>query len=187
MVNDLLKWSYQQLDGVGLDTEECDLNKVMESIKDEFYRMAQDKNITIEMELSQPTLVIDPTMLQVVLRNLTSNAIKFSDNGQKVVLWSQKQGEHIELGVKDFGMGMEKDWYQRLQNDKRPEIRKGTKGEKGTGFGLVIAKDFVEMNGGQLICESEMGKGTNFILRFPANSDNTTSQTKTSNSPVHSF
>jgi signal transduction histidine kinase len=126
-------------------------------------------------------------MLQVVLRNLTSNAIKFSDNGQKVVLWSQKQGEHIELGVKDFGMGMEKDWYQRLQNDKRPEIRKGTKGEKGTGFGLVIAKDFVEMNGGQLICESEMGKGTNFILRFPAKSDITTSQTKTSNSPVHSF
>ncbi|WP_306014202.1 MULTISPECIES: sensor histidine kinase [unclassified Allomuricauda] len=187
MVNDLLKWSYQQLDGVGMDKEECDLNKVLESIKDEFSRMAQDKNITIEMEVSQPTLVIDPTMLQVVLRNLTSNAIKFSDNGQKVVLWSQKQGEHIELGVKDFGMGMEKDWYQRLQNDKRPEIRKGTKGEKGTGFGLVIAKDFVEMNGGQLICESEMGKGTNFILRFPADSENTKSQTKTSNSPVHSL
>ncbi|MBA4746293.1 MAG: sensor histidine kinase [Muricauda sp.] len=166
MVNGLLQWSHKQLDGMELDKSLCDLKSIFSSIKHEFARMAQDKDIDIELQVLHPTLLMDANMLKVVLRNLVSNAIKFTQNGQKVILWSQSNATCVEIGVRDFGVGMQSDWFERLGHDDRPEIRTGTKGEKGTGFGLVIAKDFVEMNGGKLICESEIGKGTNFILRF---------------------
>jgi len=166
MVNGLLQWSYKQLDGVKLDKTICDLEDVFNSIRQEFVRMADDKKIEIEQEVSYPELFVDENMLKVILRNLTSNAIKFSKNGQKIILWSQRNADSVEIGVRDFGIGMDTNWYSKLRNDEKPQTRKGTKGEKGTGFGLLIAKDFVEMNGGEMICDSELDKGTNFILRF---------------------
>jgi len=166
MVNGLLQWSYKQLDGMEVDKSVCELEQVFGNIAHEFERLANDKKINIELQVSQAKLLIDENMLMVILRNLISNAIKFSPSGQKIILWSKRNGEYIDLGVKDFGVGMNTDWFKDLQKDGRPQTRKGTDGEKGTGFGLLIAKDFVEMNGGELICESEVDKGTNFILRF---------------------
>ena len=166
MVNGLLQWSHKQLDGMELDKSLCELKSIFSAIRHEFARMARDKDIDIELQVLHPTLLMDVNMLKVVLRNLVSNAIKFTRNGQKVILWSQSNATCVEIGVRDFGIGMQNDWLERLGHDDRPETRTGTQGEKGTGFGLVIAKDFVEMNGGILICESEIGKGTNFILRF---------------------
>lgn len=166
MVNGLLQWSYKQLDGVTLDKKICNLEDVFNSIKHEFERTSADKKIDIELSISYPELLIDENTLKVVLRNLISNAIKFSKNGQKIIVWSKSNSDNIEIGVRDFGMGMDIDWFKKLENDGRPQTRTGTKGEKGTGFGLLIAKDFVEMNGGEMICESEINKGTNFILRF---------------------
>lgn len=166
MVNGLLQWSYKQLEGVKLNKKNCDLNLVLSSIKKEFERMAEDKKITIELNISHPELFIDENMLKVALRNLTSNAIKFSEKGQKIILWSQNNSGKIEIGVRDFGVGMNTDWYDRMESDGGPQTKRGTRGEKGTGFGLLIAKDFVEMNGGEIICESVINKGTNFILRF---------------------
>ncbi|MDF0717896.1 sensor histidine kinase [Muricauda sp. 334s03] len=166
MVNSLLQWSYKQLDGVRLEKTKCDLEGICQLIRLEFTRMAEDKNITIELSISHPVLFIDEDMLKVILRNLISNAIKFSPNGQNIIIWSQHNADSVDIGVKDFGVGMDVNWYRKLKDDKKPRTRKGTKGEKGTGFGLLITKDFVEMNGGEIICESDIGKGTNFILRF---------------------
>lgn len=166
MVNGLLQWSYKQLDGVVLKKEICNLEAIFSSIKKEFEKMAEDKKISIELQIECKAIEIDKNMLLVVLRNLTSNAIKFSQNGQKVILWSKCTNEKTELGVQDFGVGMNVDWFGNLQQKERPRTSLGTKGEKGTGFGLIIAKDFTEMNGGTLICESERDKGTNFILQF---------------------
>ncbi len=166
MVNGLLQWSYKQLDGMTVDKKVCDLEQIFGNIANEFERLANDKGVTIELQISHSKLLIDENMLNVILRNLISNAIKFSPSGQKIVLWSKRSGGYIDVGVKDFGVGMNTDWFEDLEKDGRPQTRKGTKGEKGTGFGLLIAKDFVAMNGGELICESEVDKGTNFILRF---------------------
>ncbi|GGG41688.1 hypothetical protein GCM10011414_09000 [Croceivirga lutea] len=166
MVNGLLQWSYKQLEGVTLKKENCNLASIFSSIEKEFEKMAEDKKISIELRIECEAIEIDKNMLLVVLRNLTSNAIKFSQKGQKVVLWSRCIEEQIELGVQDFGVGMSADWFDNLQQKERPKTSLGTKGEKGTGFGLIIAKDFTEMNGGILLCESEKDKGTNFILRF---------------------
>jgi len=171
MINDLLQWSYKQLDGVQLDKTICNLEDVFHAVSQEFIRMANNKNIAIELNISCRELFMDENMLKVVLRNLISNAIKFSNNGQKILVWSKCSADTVEIGVQDFGMGMDTHWFRQLKADEKPKTRRGTEGEKGTGFGLLISKDFVEMNGGELICESEIDKGTNFILRFKADSN----------------
>ncbi|WP_324024270.1 sensor histidine kinase [Maribacter sp. BPC-D8] len=166
MVNVLLDWSYNQLEGVSLDKKLCDLDTVFNSIKKEFERMANDKGIEIELAISCRELFIDENMLKVILRNLTSNAIKFSEKGQKIILSSKCTSDIVEIGVKDFGLGMNTDWQNTSKSNNAPTVREGTVGEKGTGFGLMITKDFVEMNGGTISCKSEINKGTEFILSF---------------------
>ena len=172
MVNALLEWSYNQLEGIKLNKKSCDIKELFDSIAKEFERMAKDKGVKLLFEISQPKLVIDENMFKIILRNLTSNAIKFSENGQKVILSSKKTSDFIEIGVQDFGIGMKTDWYKNLENDSMPNTALGTEGEQGTGFGLLITKDFVEMNGGEMFCESEVNKGTQFILRFNPSSAN---------------
>lgn len=166
MVNVLLDWSYNQLEGVTLDKKLCNLDTLFKSIKKEFKRIAIDKDIEIELAISCQELYIDENMLKVILRNLTSNAIKFSKEGQKIILSSNCTSDIVTIGVKDFGLGMNTDWQNSTDNNSGPTVRKGTIGEKGTGFGLMITKDFVEMNGGEIICMSEINKGTEFILSF---------------------
>lgn len=166
MLNGVLQWSYSQLEGMELNKKRCDLQEIFTTVKNEFERTAKDKNITIVLDTSYPEIVADENILKVILRNLISNALKFSSKGQKVVLWSQENSENIEIGVKDFGTGMDPNWFDRIKSGDRPKSTRGTSGEKGTGFGLLIAKDFVEMLEGEMRCESEMDEGTNFTLRF---------------------
>ncbi|HDZ06110.1 hypothetical protein LCGC14_0129220 [marine sediment metagenome] len=166
MVNALLEWSYKQLEGIKLNKKICDIEEAFNSIRNEFERMTEEKEVRLIFDISHPKLCIDENMFKVILRNLTSNAIKFSSKGQQVILSSQREFGKIEISVQDFGMGMNTDWYSKLDDDLMPQIREGTNGEKGTGFGLLITKDFVEMNGGEMICESENNKGAKFILRF---------------------
>lgn len=166
MVNSLLEWSYNQLEGIKLNKKSCDIKILFESIAKEFERMAEDKKVKLVFEIAQPTLHIDENMFKIILRNLTSNAIKFSKEGQKVILSSRNDSGVIVIGVQDFGTGMDGDWYKNLENDAIPKTAVGTKGEQGTGFGLLITKDFVEMNGGTITCISELNQGTQFSLRF---------------------
>ncbi|MEP2281188.1 sensor histidine kinase [Maribacter sp.] len=166
MVNVLLDWSYKQLEGVTLDKKLCNLETLFITIKKEFQRMADDKAIEIELDIWYQELVIDENMLKVMLRNLLSNAIKFSKKGQKVILSSKCTSNSVEIRVKDFGLGMHSDWHKQSENNNQTTVREGTNGEKGTGFGLMITKDFVEMNDGEIICKSEINKGTEFILTF---------------------
>jgi signal transduction histidine kinase len=166
LVNDLLEWSYQQLEGITVTKSTCAIENVFLAVAKDFEQMASEKKIGIEMAVEWPQLFIDENMFKIMLRNLISNALKFSFEGQKIILSSQQTKDAIEVAVQDFGLGMDTDWYRKLEEGGIPSTRAGTSGEKGTGFGLLITKDFVEMNGGELICTSRMGKGTTFILRF---------------------
>ncbi len=166
MVNALLEWSYSQLEGIEIKKTSCDIKKTFDSIAKEFERLIEDKELKLLFEISEPKLLIDENMFKIILRNLTSNAIKFSNEGQKIILSSRKVLDGIEIGVQDFGIGMNADWCDNLINEGIPKTMLGTKGEQGTGFGLLITKDFVEMNDGKLICTSELNQGTKFTLRF---------------------
>jgi signal transduction histidine kinase len=169
MVNTLLEWSYNQLEGIKINKTSCDIKAIFESIAKEFEQIAEDKDVTLVFKISHPNLFIDENMFKVILRNLISNAIKFSEKGQKIILSSRKDPDVIEISVQDFGVGMNTKWYENLKSDSMPKTKVGTRGEKGTGFGLIIAKDFTEMNNGTFICKSELGQGTKFIMRFNIN------------------
>ncbi|MDF0709046.1 sensor histidine kinase [Flagellimonas okinawensis] len=166
MVNGLLQWSYSQLEGIRLETRRCDIQEMFATLSNEFERIAENKNIAIVHEVSAPEILTDDNILKVVLRNLISNALKFSHKDQKIVLWSRQGEGYIEIGVEDFGTGMDASWFNKLAQGDKPQSTRGTSGEKGTGFGLLIAKDFVEILGGELICESQKNEGTNFMVRF---------------------
>lgn len=167
MVNALLEWSYHQLEGITVTKNCCAVEEVFRSVANEFEHTAAEKKIQIQLVVAWPQLHVDQDMFKAMLRNLLSNALKFSTSGKTVILSSQPRGHHIDIAVQDFGVGMNADWYHQLKADGTPRTSKGTNGEKGTGFGLLITKDFVEMNGGELICTSEMGKGTTFVMRYP--------------------
>ncbi|WP_405224675.1 ATP-binding protein [Dokdonia sp. Asnod1-B02] len=166
MVSALLDWSYNQLEGIKLNKKDCDIQEIFTSIAKQYERSAKEKDVKLLFEIETPTLFIDENMFKVVLRNLISNAIKFSTKNQNVILSSKKCPDGIEIGVQDFGVGMTTSWHKNLVKDCIPKTTLGTKGEQGTGFGLLITKDFVEMNGGELFCTSKPNEGTHFVMRF---------------------
>lgn len=160
----LLHWSYKQLDGINVQKEKVDLEKMVNDVKSELKSLAKNKNITIENSISGVEILFDRDMLRVVLRNLLSNGIKFSYEGGTIRISSVTNEEAVQVSIQDHGVGMNPVWYDELVKTGKPAVKPGTKGEKGNGFGLLITKDFVEMNCGKLICESEENKGTKFTF-----------------------
>jgi signal transduction histidine kinase len=112
-------------------------------------------------------LFADREMLKTVLRNLVSNALKFSKPGTTIVLASRTEDEYALLTVKDFGMGMPADLLANLFLLGARTSRPGTKGERGSGLGLLICKEFAERNGAKLWAESQPGQGTTFTVQVP--------------------
>ena len=119
--------------------------------------------IQIEVEYPEekmPKLFVDSEKIAWVLTNLLSNAVRYSKENGRVVIGAKREKEFVELYVQDFGKGIESifDRYFRVP---------GTK-VQGSGLGLSISKDFVEAHGGTLTVESELGKGSKFIMRLKA-------------------
>ncbi|TVZ51361.1 sensor histidine kinase [Dokdonia sp. Hel_I_53] len=166
MINGLLQWSYKQMDGVQVKKESSKLVEVFENTKAEFTRMAKEKNIEIIIDTDSSSINIDRNMLKIILRNIVSNALKFSPKNSTVIIWSLTSDKSVEIGVQDSGSGMKSDWFLDFLSNKRPSTTLGTNGEKGTGFGLMITKDFVEMNGGEIFIDSDSDKGTTIRLLF---------------------
>ncbi|MEP1035308.1 sensor histidine kinase [Ekhidna sp.] len=163
----LLHWSYKQLDGIHVQKEHIDLDRLVNDVKSELKSLANNKNINIENNIGKNHVFFDRDMLRVILRNLLSNAIKFSHEGGVISVSAYAANDKISVSIQDYGIGMNPVWYDELVKTGKPAVKAGTKGEKGNGFGLLITKDFVEMNGGSLLCESEEEKGTKFTFSIP--------------------
>jgi signal transduction histidine kinase len=108
-------------------------------------------------------------MLKTILRNLISNAIKFSNENGKITISAIKKGRFIEVLVQDNGVGMEPEIVKNLFNLAVNNSRLGTSGEKGTGLGLILVKEFVEKHGGEIYVNSEVGKGSVFSFTLQNN------------------
>ena len=107
-------------------------------------------------------------MLQTVIRNLVSNAVKFTPKGGKISLSAKvSDDKNVEISIKDSGIGMNLAMVDNLFRLHDQTNRKGTEGEPSTGLGLIICKDFIEKHGGKLWVESEEGKGSEFYFTIP--------------------
>ncbi len=129
---------------------------------------AERKQITLRNQVADETMVYaDPRMLNGVIRNLLSNALKFTQPGGTIEVSAQSQEHNVEMTVSDTGIGMDQTCLDNLFRIDAKTSRSGTADEEGTGLGLILCKEFVEKNGGAIRVESEVNKGSRFIVSLP--------------------
>ncbi|MEI7501529.1 MAG: PAS domain-containing protein, partial [Bacteroidota bacterium] len=161
LLENLLEWSMMQRGVIKYTPLSIPLAlKIKESIE-LIIGSAQKKEIEISYNIPAGLSVFaDMHMVESVIRNLISNAVKFTPKGGKITVSANYiEGNFIEISVRDTGIGMKKELMNNLFKLDEQTGRKGTEGEPTTGLGLIICKDFVEKHGGKIFVESEEGKG----------------------------
>ncbi len=169
LLGNLLEWSRMQRGIISFDPVSQSLEpKITESLTFAL-EAAKKKNITINYELPQDLAVFaDDNMLKSIIRNLVSNAVKFTHNGGNITISAKTvPGNLIEISITDTGIGMDQDQLDRLFHIDAKTSRQGTEGESSTGIGLILCKDFITKHGGKLWAKSEVNKGSIFIFTLP--------------------
>jgi signal transduction histidine kinase len=168
LLNTLMEWSRLQTGRMSFRPE----NFVFEVVASEtcaiFAEIAAKKAIEINMEFTGYNEVeADIAMVGTVLRNLISNAIKFTKSGGKIIISAKPVDKQLLVSVRDTGIGISSEDIKKLFRIEETYTTKGTLNEKGTGLGLILCKEFIEKNGGQIWAESEIGKGSTFWFLLP--------------------
>lgn len=168
LLEDLLTWSRTQAEeGVAFRTPFL-IKQTLDYEAEKMSHVVRDKGIELHLEDMEEGMVeADRNMVQAVLRNLLSNAVKFTHEGGHIYIASELNGKEVRVSVRDTGVGMEPRRIRELFELNRLESTPGTQQEKGTGFGLLICKEFLEKNGGELHVESTPGKGSSFTFSLP--------------------
>jgi signal transduction histidine kinase len=166
LLENLLEWSILRRGTTVYQPEEASLNRIVDRSIAPVLESARRKNITLNLELDRPYSVnCDLRMTETVFRNLISNALKYTyPNGKVEISARSVSNGDIEVSVKDTGIGMSKDLISRLFIVNEQVSRKGTDGESSSGLGLLICKEFVELQGGKIWAESEEGNGSTFYF-----------------------
>ena len=168
LLENLLQWSRMQQGAISFRPQSVLLSSVTHDNMGWLTQSAQEKEITLTINIPKDmSVVADINMLQTVIRNLVSNAIKFTPKGGKVTLSARDARENIEISVKDSGIGMNDEIQSNLFKLKTAIGRSGTEGEPSTGLGLMICKELVELHGGEIVVISSEGKGSEFIVKIP--------------------
>lgn len=168
LLDNLLYWSLRQQDGIKPAPQRFDLNElVIQRIR--FYlEFALSKNILLSNQNKEALWVYaDKDQIDLVLRNLISNAIKFTPKGGGVACNAFLKDEVIEFYVKDSGTGIQEYLLESIFSFENGLSSAGTKGEKGTGLGLKLCKEMLEMNGGKIWVESKINLGSVFYFNLP--------------------
>lgn len=173
LLNNLLEWAKSQWEGSSFRPEVLYVSKVMARTISLLQTTAEVKKIVIESELEESIAVFaDREMIEFVCRNVLHNAIKFSQPSStiRVHLTLTKENAAV-LTVTDEGIGMTEEMLTSLLRHESGVSTKGTANEKGTGLGLVICREFITRNNGQLSIESVLNQGTTVTVKFPASLD----------------
>ena len=169
LLENLLEWALFQKDSIGFAPEYHCLAALFSQSKDPFEQKALQKGITILNEIPDNLeIYADEKMIKSVLRNLMSNALKFTKKGGKIVGKARKiGGEFVEISVTDNGVGIPGNIIAKLFNLGEKVGSRGTDNEPSTGLGLVLCKEFIEKNGGQIWVESREYIGSTFYFTLP--------------------
>jgi signal transduction histidine kinase len=170
LLENLLEWARSGSDGIKNKPVQNDLNLIIQHTMQLQERNAREKNITLCNHVPKNTFVFaDENMLHSILRNLTSNAIKFTNAGGSVSFLSQSNETVVTCTVQDTGTGISPEDIENLFSADVKIRKKGTANENGTGLGLMLVKEFVEKNNGKLTIESQPGLGSAFSFELPVN------------------
>lgn len=169
LLDNLLIWSRMQR-GVMVNTPDAiPANIIVNNVYDLLKQNALQKNIKLEREVDDSIVVFtDYNMASTILRNLLSNAIKFTPNGGTIVITAkQADWKFAEFSVKDSGVGISQEDIDKLFKIEINHTTHGTNNEQGTGLGLILCKEMVQLNKGEINVESEVGKGSTFRFTIP--------------------
>lgn len=167
LLDSLLFWAKTQMKGFKLKLKEVNLKSFINQSIGQLESQVQEKKIAIINNIPEDFQVqIDELLMKIIIRNLMSNAIKFSHIEGEISVNLEKQNGFIELSIKDNGAGMSK---EQLDNLFTPKVKstKGTKNEVGSGLGLIFCKDLIEKSGGKIWVKSELDKGSEFFFSIP--------------------
>lgn len=159
---DLLEWSRTQFQKGEVIKQKVSLRELTKSTVRIFESLCSHKEIALLNESEDYMVYIDPDMIQTVLRNLISNAIKFTPRKGEISLFTKKQEDYIQISVCDSGVGMSEDQMSKIFDLDKVSSTVGTEGERGTGLGMPLCKEMVEKNGGKIWVESSTGNGSTF-------------------------
>lgn len=169
LIENLLTWT--RIQSGKLDFEPVETN-LKNSVRDVIFASesnALKKNISLLNEIDPALSVLtDKNMLDMILKNVISNAIKFTYYAGEVKITATPEGEYITLSIKDTGVGMTSDTLTKLFKLESIISTMGTNKEQGSGMGLLLTKDFIDIQGGSIVIESESGKGTTVLISLPA-------------------
>jgi two-component system sensor histidine kinase/response regulator len=168
LLENLLEWSRVQMNAVSFTPELCLLKPLITHTLHHFQTQAGIKNIKLTTEVDENlTIMADGIMLKTVIRNLISNAIKFTPRNGEVRIFTQKIAEDKwQLAVSDSGIGMPPSLVEKLFSIEHKVSRPGTEGEASNGLGLLLCKGLVTRHGFDLHVESAEGKGSTFFITF---------------------
>lgn len=168
MLENLLDWARSQSGRIELKPEDFDVQEEIQKVADVLGPSAENKEIKLDTSQSNAIAVHgDRNTINTVIRNLVSNAIKFTLKDGTVSVITNEWADGVEVEVRDSGVGMPPEVLKKLFRIDEKHSTKGTNNEKGTGLGLILCKEFVEMNGGTIAVESTPGKGSTFRFTIP--------------------
>jgi signal transduction histidine kinase len=171
LLTSLLEWSRTQSNSIKYIPDYYNLCEIIQEIVHLLSNIIHDKKITLQFHVDKTLRVYaDPNMLKTIMRNLITNALKFTNTGGEVQIIAQLVDEHMLIEVKDDGVGMDEKTMSKLFRIDENSSRKGTNNEVGTGLGLIICKEFVHRHNGEIHVKSELGKGSSFSFTLPNHS-----------------
>lgn len=172
-LNNLLEWSRLQTNRIEFAPSSFGLLDLVREVQEILIAQAQNKTIEINIAVQKETrLFADRNMIKIVVINILSNAIKYSNENSIIRISSNRINNQDIIFIEDNGVGMSKDSCEKLFKVEESFSTPGTNNEKGTGLGLVLCHDFVKKHNGQIEVESEIGKGSVFRIILPQNEKN---------------
>ncbi|MGQ1911006.1 sensor histidine kinase [Marinifilum sp. RC60d5] len=168
LLDNLLNWAKSQTGQINFNQKQIILTLIIGEIIELSNSTAAAKKIALtKNSIDDIKVYADEEMLRIILRNLVSNAIKFTNTGGNISILTKKEKLQIEIAVSDNGVGMNNDTKNKLFKLETNVSTIGTANEKGSGLGLILCKEFIEKHGGKIWVESKLGKGSVFKFTLP--------------------
>jgi PAS domain S-box-containing protein len=167
LLENLLAWTSSQMKGEFIQKKFFDLEKLVDQEFDLFENMAKEKGITLRVQrYGNLEVFADKNMIDLSLRNLISNAIKFSGKGDLVTIILKDMGSEVQVKVKDTGLGINAENLEKLRR-RESFTTPGKNKEGGTGLGMLLVHEYVKKNGGELQIQSQESLGSEFTFNIP--------------------
>lgn len=168
LINNLTHWSRLQSGRIEYKPEKINIKNLVDNMLDLSKVSLYEKEITLQTEI-KPDLEVegDPFMLELVIRNLISNAIKYTPSEGEITIKAFQLAEATKISISDTGLGIKKEDLNNLFTIEKKSKRPGTNNEKGTGLGLILCQEFTELHGGTIHVDSKEGQGSTFTVTLP--------------------